>query len=76
QQRATAVGLQQRGAIRLGEIADLVMLTVPTDFDTTCLLDDCDLHRVIVGGNVVFEAGNVVHACAGKLITGPLGRNS
>ncbi|MGI9428857.1 MAG: M14 family zinc carboxypeptidase, partial [Bythopirellula sp.] len=30
QQRATAVGLQQRGAIRLGEIADLVMLTVPT----------------------------------------------
>ena len=63
--------MEDRGAIRLGEIADLVVLNISSDFDTSCSLDDCDLHRVIVGGNVVFEADEVKHTRAGRILTGP-----
>ena len=74
QQCSNALGIEDRGAIRLGEIADLILLKSSTGPDPNCSLHDCDLQRVIVGGNVVFDAGKVTHACAGQIVKGPLGR--
>ena len=76
QRCASALEIEGRGAIRLGEIADLIVLKTSSHFDTSGVFDDCDLHRVIVAGNVVFENGSVTDSCAGEILTGPLGRKS
>ena len=72
QQCAGVLHLKDRGGIRLGAVADLVLYhNISNSTENSQLLPD-DLHRVIVGGNVVFEEGKRTGIAAGVLLRGSL----
>ncbi len=65
---AQILSLKKHGAIRLGAAADLMLLSSSDDIGNTTRLALDDLHRVIVGGNVVFEAGTLTDSTPGVLL--------
>jgi len=69
-QCATQLRLLDRGVICLGAAADLTLLRTFESFDVTATDFDYDLHQVIVGGNVVFNNGQVTEATPGVLLSG------
>ncbi len=75
QQCAQYLGLDDRGAIRLGAAADLILLQADAAFDPTTAFGGSDLHRVIVGGNVVFDQGQATDSTAGELLSGRIARS-
>ncbi|NOZ40834.1 MAG: hypothetical protein GXP24_11495 [Planctomycetes bacterium] len=70
QQCAQHLGLDDRGAIRLGATADLILLQAGAEFDPAAAFGGSDLQRVIVGGNVVFDEGQTTDSTAGELLSG------
>ncbi len=75
QQCAQLLGLPDRGKICLGAMADLVLMRTVEEFDASVTLGDSDLHRVIVGGNVVFDQGETTYSAAGELLRGRVARS-
>lgn len=75
QQCAQHLGFDDRGAIRLGATADLILLRADESFDATIALADSGLHRVIVGGNVVFDQGKATDSMSGELLCGRIARS-
>ncbi|MEM8946596.1 MAG: hypothetical protein AAGD11_15595, partial [Planctomycetota bacterium] len=73
-QCAQRLQMRSRGAIRLGAAADLLLVERAADFDGSAPLSVADLHRVIVGGNVAWQQGELVDASAGTLMHRPLTR--
>ena len=69
QQCAKLLDLENRGTICLGAIADFLLFRTETEFDPATTLNNSDLHRVIVGGNVVFDQAKATEATAGELLS-------
>lgn len=65
---AQQLRLHDRGKICLEAVADISLAKPTTAFDETTTTDGCDLRRVIVGGNVVFDNGKLTDARPGKLL--------
>ncbi len=65
---AQILSLREHGTIRLGAAADLILLRCGGDIDNSTRLARNDLHRVIVGGNVVFEDGILTGSKPGVLL--------
>lgn len=65
---AQQLRLHDRGEICLEAVADITLVKPTTAFDETTTTDGCDLRRVIVGGNVVFDNGKLTDARPGKLL--------
>ena len=75
QQCARLLGLDKRGTICLGATVDLILLRADKNFDATATIHNSDLHRVIVGGNVVFNQGKATDSTAGELLCGQIVRS-
>ena len=75
QQCAKLLDLKNRGTICLGAIADFILFRTETEFYPAALLCNSDLHRVIVGGNVVFDQAKATEATAGELLTRQIARS-
>ena len=72
QQCAKLLGREDRGTIRLGAIADLLLYHNDSDSHDQSPLSNSDLHRVIVAGNVVFEEGKRTDIASGVLLRSSL----
>ena len=71
---AELLGLADRGAIRLGSAADLVLVKSPATLGTAEAFTESNLQQVVVGGNVVFDRGKVTDSVPGALLTGRVAR--
>ena len=68
QQCANLLGLRDRGSVCLNAIADLILLQGIENVDATTLLTDGNLHQVLVGGNVVFQQGQLTGNTPGTFL--------
>lgn len=74
QQCAELLKLKGRDSIRLDNIADLLLVRACNEAVEHAMFAPNDLHRVIVGGNVVFEQGKRTDRLPGVLLSSPLGQ--
>lgn len=70
-QCARLLGQTRRDGIQLGAVADLAFINC---VEPEAAMADIDLHQVLVGGNVVFDQGQLTGECPGVLLTRSINR--
>ena len=71
---AELLEIHDRGSIRLGSVADLLLLRSEGLPNSRAVVQWSDLQQVMVAGTVVFDSGEVVGGVSGALLTSRLAR--